>query len=161
MTITSRIKKAITLGYTASAALLMLGALGCDGSKPSRGSHTTPVDKTVHEAAAPAIKQEAWRCTSEDITRLKRALEASCNIRPEYSDDCLALYQPLPVWSFDSSRSHTREYCSLERPDSKTIILSSRGPALGKPCVSYTAKFASTEQEWKLASMDVDKTCSD
>ena len=146
----------------APSAILLVGALGCGGSTAPQ---TAPVnEKTEDKAVAtapPAIAHEAWRCTSEDIARLKIALETSCNIRPEYSDDCLALYQPLPVWSFDASRAHTQEYCSLEKPDSKTVILSSRGPALGKPCVSYSARFEATDQGWEFASMDIDKSCSD
>ncbi len=79
---------------SATAALLILGALGCSDSKRPLAPTTS---NNATDEAAPHLEKEGWRCTSEDIAQLKISLETSCSLRPKFRDDCLALYQTLPV----------------------------------------------------------------
>jgi hypothetical protein len=121
---------------------------------PADAPAGAPADASA--SAAPAV--DPSRCTKEVLEPLKLELERSCSVRPEFRDDCLSLYAPLPVFGFDPQRAGDLEYCRLERPDDKTLILHHKRTDPG--CARFAVKFTAIDTGWKLGSVDLDKTCT-
>ena len=148
---------------TMRAAACLLGiaslATGCAKAGPPPEPPRAPAEAAGSSAAPPpsAAPPAAadGRCTAAVVEPLRLAIERSCAIRPEFRDDCLKFYAPLPVWNFDPSRADDPEYCTVSRPDPTTQILShhSREPA----CASYSVKFRTDNSGLKLGSADFER----
>ena len=144
-------------------------ATACTGSQPrpavasSRASAVAPsgasaVAPTPAASSEPAPPVEDGRCTEANLEPIKAAIEGSCDVRPEFRDDCLALYAEIPpVVKFDPDRAADPDYCRLERPDATTVLLHHRRRE--PSCMALTVKFKAVDDGYKLASTEVDKTC--
>jgi hypothetical protein len=150
----------ITQAVVSLVAIASL-ATACTTSQPLPDvapSQSPGVASTPAASSEPAPHVDDGRCTEANLEPIRAAIERSCDLRPEFRGDCLALYAEIPlVGKLDPDRAADPDYCRLERPDATTLILHHRRRE--PSCMTFAVKFNAVGNGWKLASTEVDKTC--